>query len=136
MNFIFVLGAMVSAYFNAAMMCFLAKIAYEHGTIWNPVKAVAVLWPMLKAILLGFLPAGFLSAVFLYFFPGWEQVPIIIISFGVLVSALLLHSYLLALVEHRPGWNWAIAILAFTQIGGYLYLRTMPHLSEFIELGL
>lgn len=120
LKFPLVLFAIPAAYFNAVMICLLVKTLRRNGPIFNPLHAVKLLWSLLKillkALLVGFVPAMLLSALVRYITPSWSLFSIFVVLLGTLLSAVLIHRVLLTKIVAQTKWNWAIAILTLFQI--------------------
>lgn len=119
------------AYFNAVMICLFVKTLRQNGPIFSPLKAVKLLWPLLKtlvkALLLGFIPALLLSKLLQHIAPSWDLVALSIILLGVLFSAIFVHRIVLADVVTQAKWNWVIVTLTLLQIiafGSVLFFST------------
>lgn len=108
------------AYFNAVMICLIVKTLRRNGPIFSPLKAMKLLWPLLKtlvkALLWGFIPAVLISALVRHFAPSGSWVSISIILLGILMSAIYVHRVVLTDVVEQAKWNWVIVILTLLQI--------------------
>lgn len=113
----------LGAYFNAVMICLFVKTLRRNGPIFSPLKAVKLLWPLLKtlvkALLLGFIPAVLLSRLLEYIVPSWNLVALAIILLGVLFSAIFVHRIVLTDVVALAKWNWVIVTLTLLQITAF-----------------
>lgn len=110
------LGSIPGAYFNAVLICFFVNLFRQHGLVFNPVKAMKLIWPVFKAMLLGFIPAAIASTVIQQLVPSLVNAPLLIVPLGALVSAVLLHRMFLTEIGNTRNWNIAVAILAVVQI--------------------
>ena len=110
------LGSVPGAYFNAVLVCFFVNLFRQHGLVFNPVKAVKLIWPVFKAMLLGFIPAAIASTVIQQLVPSLVNAPLLIAPLGALVSAVLLHRMFLTEISNTRNWNIAIAILTLVQV--------------------
>ena len=111
-----VLGSLPGVYFNAVLICFFVNLLCQNGVVLNPVKAVSLIWPAFRSMLLGFVPAAILSSLIQQLIPSPNIITIVIVWLGALVSAILLHRFLLGEVDSPRKWNIAIAILACAMI--------------------
>lgn len=115
MNAIF-FGSIPGAYFNAVLVCFFVNLLRQNGLVLNPFKAAKLIWPAFKSMLLGFVPAAILSSLIQWLIPSLSSASLIIAPLGALVSAILLHRFLLNDVSNSKPWNIAIAVLACAMI--------------------
>jgi hypothetical protein len=111
-----VLGSLPGVYFNAVLICFFFNLLRQNGLVLNPVKAAKLIWPVFKSMLLGFVPAAILSSLIQRLIPSPSIIAIVIVSLGALISAILLHRFLLGEVDSPRKWNIAIAILVCAMI--------------------
>lgn len=111
------------AYFNAVMICLFVKTLRRNGPIFNPLKAVKLLWPLLqilvKALFFGLIPAVLLSTLVQYIAPSWSLVALAIILLGILFSAIFVHRVMLSDIVAPAKWNWIIVVLTLLQIAAF-----------------
>lgn len=111
-----VLGSLLGVYFNAVLICFFVNLVRQNGLVLNPVKSAKLIWPLLRSMLLGFAPAAIFISLIQQLIQSPNIVTVVIFSLGALVSAILLHRFLLSEVDNPRKWNVAIAILACAMI--------------------
>lgn len=112
----FILGSVPGAYFNAVLLCFFVNLLRQNGLVLNPVKAAKLIWPVFRSMLLGFVPAVLLSSIIQWLIPSLGNITLVLGPLGALVSAILLHRFLLGEVGNPRQWNIAIAILTGAMI--------------------
>lgn len=109
------LTSIPASYFNAAMICFFATVLRQHGLIFNPITSAKLMWPLIRAVLIGFVPAAALGNLLLAFAPSWGTVGLVLVSLGALLGAILIHRIVLGVVTRKVRWNWAIAVVTLIQ---------------------
>jgi len=117
------LSSVPGAYFNGILICFFVDLIRQHGFILSPWKVAKLTWPILKSLLLGFVPAVLISQFIQYFTSPALSISLILGALGVFVSAVLLHRVLLTKVNKATNWNIAIVVLALIQLAllGFLH---------------
>ena len=110
LNIIFA-TSLTGIYFNSVLICFFVNLLRQNGMVLSPIKAARLVWPAFKSLLLGFFPAALLSALIQWLAPSFNSITFAIISMGGLISAILLHRYLLGEVNSTRPWNVAIVLL-------------------------
>ncbi len=110
------LGSIPGAYFNAVLICFFSNLLRHHGLASNLINAIKLSWPVLEAILAGYVPAVLISAIIQYFVPSLASVQYLLIPLGVLISATLLRRTFLTENSKTKKWNIVIIILTLLQV--------------------
>ena len=83
---------------------------------FDPLKVVKLMWPVLKAMLFGFLPAAIVTAILLNHQASSPNLALVLGPLGALASAIVLHRLLLRDITDTRPWNKAIGILVLVQI--------------------
>ena len=120
----YVLIAVFGAYYNATCFAWLARIFMEHGVIFQISKAVRVVWPGFRAMLIGFIPAAAMAMVVFHSLLEQRSLITVIMAIGALVSAILLHRHVINGVSNPTRWNLAIAIVVAVQLVFILILAS------------
>ena len=115
MMFALGLSSIPGAYFNAVLICYFVHLLRTHGLIFNPVRVVKLMWPVLKAMLCGFVPAAIITAILLNHQASSPNLALVLGPLGALVSAIVLHRLLLRDISETRPWTMAIVILALVQ---------------------
>lgn len=110
------LGSLPGAYFNAVLICYFVHLLRTHGMTFDPLKVVKLMWPVLKAMLFGFLPAAIVTAILLNHQASSPNLALVVGPLGALASAIVLHRLLLRDITDTRPWNKAIGILVLVQI--------------------